>query len=74
MQNELELRMRKKIRSRRPIKAPTGAFIPSKPFRMIVHITVLIMPLIVVAESIVVFWWPRRAPGVRAECKSRAGK
>ena len=43
-------------------------------FRKILHVTELIMPLIVVAESIVVFWWPRRAPGVRAECKSRAGK
>jgi hypothetical protein len=30
MKNALELQMRKKIRSRRPIKAPTGAFPPNK--------------------------------------------
>jgi len=43
-------------------------------FRRILHVTVLIMPLIVVAERYFVFWGPRRAPGIRAECKSRAGK
>ena len=31
-------------------------------FRKILHVTELIMPLIVVAESIVVFWWPRIGP------------
>ena len=42
-------------------------------FRKILHVAVLIMPLIVVAES-TVFWGPRWAPGIRAECKSRAGE